>query len=366
MECEPLQSEDYWEFPLSKCMGNDHNENRHVMGQDNVQFGLATSKGFLPIGTQIHQRKTKIINRIKGFKDRRSALAKSYRVAQTNNKHDILEYLLKRALSIGIRSSYLIGDAWFGTTRNICLAIGNGLTAIFMMRRNRTCYQYNGQIYTLKGVYRHLRKTGKVTRYKGFSYFSVTADYNLSGDKKNPEWMQVKLIFSKVSKIPKDSWVVLLCTDDLLEDEKIFEIYGLRWSIEVYFKEIKQHFGYLKEQSGRYEVHYASIHLAAIRHVLLYALYLNQNTESFSAIRKQFGFQSELFSFTCLGWEIIQKLVNQTIDEVCSHLEVDFTEKLKEAIDDKVNTFLIHALQLNPKSTLSRLKAEKMGLLNCQ
>jgi IS4 transposase len=55
-----------------------------------------------------------------------------------------------------------------------------------------------------------------------------------------------------------------------LRDAKILEVYSLRWSIEVYFKEIKQHLGFLKEQSGRYQVAYASVHLAAMRYLLLF------------------------------------------------------------------------------------------------
>jgi hypothetical protein len=50
---------------------------------------------------------------------------------------------------------------------------------------------------------------------------------------------------------PSDSWVVYLCTDPTLDEQTILQAYALRWSIEVYFKEIKQHLGLWKEQSGR-------------------------------------------------------------------------------------------------------------------
>lgn len=33
---------------------------------------------------------------------------------------------------------------------------------------------------------------------------------------------------------------------------KILELYSMRWAIEVYFKEAKQHLGFLKEQSNHY------------------------------------------------------------------------------------------------------------------
>jgi len=43
----------------------------------------------------------------------------------------------------------------------------------------------------------------------------------------------------------------------------------MRWAIEVYFKEAKQHLGFLKEQSNHYAAYVASIHLTAIRFCLL-------------------------------------------------------------------------------------------------
>jgi IS4 transposase len=45
-----------------------------------------------------------------------------------------------------------------------------------------------------------------------------------------------------------------LSTGVNLEAAKVLEIYALRWAVEVYFKEAKQHLGFLKEQS----IHYAA------------------------------------------------------------------------------------------------------------
>ena len=81
-----------------------------------------------------------------------------------------------------------------------------------------------------------------------------------------------------------DTWVVFLCTDVTLTDSKILQVYALRWSIEVYFKEIKQHLGFLKEQSGRYELAYASVHLSAIRYLLLFEAMLRNGQLDYGQI----------------------------------------------------------------------------------
>jgi hypothetical protein len=59
--------------------------------------------------------------------------------------------------------------------------------------------------------------------------------------------------------------VRVLTTDIKLDAQKMLELYAMRWAIEVYFKESKQHLGFLKEQARHYACYVASIHLTAIR-----------------------------------------------------------------------------------------------------
>jgi hypothetical protein len=63
---------------------------------------------------------------------------------------------------------------------------------------------------------------------------------NLQVEAHQPDhWVQVRLVFSApVRASSAATWVLFLCTDLTLSDAKILEVYALRWSIEVYFKEI--------------------------------------------------------------------------------------------------------------------------------
>ena len=81
-----------------------------------------------------------------------------------------------------------------------------------------------------------------MTAQKGqrFLTYSLIVELNLTEKKSDPpRWVKVKLVFSKPRKCQKDTWVVLLCTNPDYTIEKILRIYALRWSIEVYFKEVK-------------------------------------------------------------------------------------------------------------------------------
>ncbi len=111
---------------------------------------------------------------------------------------------------------------------------------------------------------------------------SVVVELNLtSSDKEPAQWVKVKLLFVRSvnetkQQASKHDWALFLTTENQLDDEKILEVYALRWGIEVYFKETKQKLGFLKEQSRHYSAysrHYSayigSIHLTGLRFCLL-------------------------------------------------------------------------------------------------
>jgi IS4 transposase len=93
--------------------------------------------------------------------------------------------------------------------------------------------------------------------------------------KEEAQWINVRLLFVRGAEqetkgqAGKHDWAVFLCTDTGLTATEILGLYAMRWAIEVYFKEAKQHLGLLKEQSNHYAAYIASIHLTAIRFCLL-------------------------------------------------------------------------------------------------
>lgn len=172
----------------------------------------------------------------------------------------MLRVLLQKAIRQDIRAAHLLGDTWFGNKGNISSAIELGLTAIFMMKRGNLLYRFQGEQYTAKMLHILVKRKMEATSGQRFLTYLLQVEINLSEDDSEPKWAPVKLLFSKPRRKNNDAWVVLLCTDTTYSAERILEIYALRWSIEVYFKEVKQGMGWMKEQSGRYTVHYASSH----------------------------------------------------------------------------------------------------------
>lgn len=148
-----------------------------------------------------------------------------------------------------------------------------------------------------------MTRLGK-SRYRTYA-LNVYLDLPQNGEKL--DLLPIRLVFSSAVNQRKDKWVVILSTDIKLSAEEILEIYALRWSIEVYFKEVKQHFSFLKEQTGDYAVHFASIHLAAIRFILIAHGALS-NGVSFGHIRDKATRRLEYLTFARLLWELFRAL----------------------------------------------------------
>ena len=188
---------------------------------------------------------------------------------------------------------------------------------------------------------------------------------NLQTDVRKPErWVKVQLVFSAPVRAHRaDTWVLFLCTDLKMNEQQILEAYSLRWSIEVYFKEIKQNLGFLKEQSGRYQVAYASVHLAAIRYLLLFEAMLRSGRLNYGEIRDRQTGYLQMLTYAGLLWQLFRALIEGALESLVRDLGRKVVRKVTSAIDQTVESFLNEALMISPEQVSVQLKAEKLGYL---
>ena len=346
----------------------DHTEGRHRKGHQVLQLGLAGERGFLPVEAQLVMGEKAAIGKPadRPFKDQRSAAARDLRRAQEQNKHQLLREMLQRALRAGFRAAYVLADAWFGCKENIRCCLENQLVGLFQMKRGNLAYRYRGHHYTARELYalvqRRLRPKNRQARYKTAS---ITVSLNLETAEREPaHWVEVRLVFSApVRTRSADTWVLFLCTDVTLSDTKILEIYALRWSIEVYFKEIKQYLGFLKEQSGRYQLAYASVHLAAMRYLLLFEAMLHSGQLSYGEIRDRESGRLQMLTYAALLWLFFRALIEGALDVLVKDLGRKLVRRVLAAIDQTVEEFLNAALHMSPEQVAVQLKAEELGYL---
>ncbi len=181
--------------------------------------------------------------------------------------------------------------------------------------------------------------------------FSIPVEINLEErPNKKRKWVKVQLVFVTPKHQQKKAYALFLCTDTTLSDEKTLETYSLRWSIEVYFKEVKQYMGFLKEQTGNYVCHYASIHLSPIRYLLFSHILMTEGGGFFGKLRDRISKSLELLSFAGLLWELFRALIFGTLDQLKSLLGDNVLQTIKEKIDCTITEFLSSALQLDSNS----------------
>ena len=123
----------------------------------------------------------------------------------------------------------------------------------------------------------------------------------------------------------------------------------LWWGIEVYFKEAKQHLGFLKEQSNHYAAYIASIHLTAIRFCLLVIAKQTQGAANLAQVRQALCNNSADISFAGKLWQLFRAVINGALDSLKAVLG-DAVAMVMEAIDAHIQCWFVQVLQLDAKT----------------
>ena len=348
----------------------DHLTGRCVMGQQVLTLGLATETQFVPLDSEIFISATKAQSLPNDFTDGRSLVARRYRCAQQQSKPDMVSDMISRAQRADIHAQYFLADAWFATKPILKMTEEKALTAIVRMKKNKMKYrlttaQETSLIGNAAELYQDQVK-GQWQKISGRPYQSkaITVELNLAqSTQEDDHWVKVKLLYvrgvnEEKQHAGKHDWALFLTTDSQLSDEKMLEIYALRWGIEVYFKEAKQQLGFLKEQSTHYSAYIASIHLTALRFCLLLLARHEEKTARVSDSRNQMIESLCNLDFASRLWGLFRALIAGALDELKAQYGERVTQILGH-IDRTVKQFFEQVLQMDCFTL--RLEAESDG-----
>ena len=120
-------------------------------------------------------------------------------------------------------------------------------------------------------------------------------------------------------------WKVILTTDTTLSFLQTIEIYQIRWSIEVFFKEAKQLLNLGGCQSSTFDARIADATITMIACILLAFRFRYDNYESMGAL------------FRAMNAEILQKTIDirlwelyvELIQTVCQMIEKEFEDVME-------------------------------------
>lgn len=162
--------------------------------------------------------------------------------------------MIKRAIKEGFVASYILADSWFFSSELVQFAVSNGLHLISRPKWNNWKYIYEGKSYTLGELIKKLQRQKKYKNSRQLHMKTVTVFVLFQGQ-------PMKLFFYKDNK-RGSKWNALITTDKALGAVQAFKVYQNRWSIEVSYKEIKQHLGYGKCQSRDFDAQISDAALA--------------------------------------------------------------------------------------------------------
>lgn len=326
----------------------DHVTRRFLWGFKLLLLGYWDGKSFIPLDFSLHREKGNNKKKPWGMTKRQKQQQYSKKsekgTAGANRKNELDTSKIKQAIKQirravwhGFMTDYVLADSWFFCLELIkCVRkLKKGtINLIAMAKMGKANYEYGGQSYTAKQLKQNLIGKKKRCRKLRATYIECIVSYQGNA---------VKLFLVRYSG--QMNWQVLVSTDLSLSFIRTMEIYSIRWSIEVFFKEAKQHLQLGKSQSQDFDAQIADATIAMIQYTLLATCKRFSDYESFGELFKAQSRQMTALTLAERIWELILALVQQ----ICDVLEINpelLLEKLLQNSDkqDKLERLLARLL----------------------
>jgi len=226
------------------------------------------------------------------------------------SKIELSIQLFLRTVLHGIPVDYVLCDSWFTCLDLLTAVRGKGSHLIGMYKIVKTKFEYRGRKLIYKEI---LHLAGKEKRCKKMNLYYKTARV-MYGE------IPVTLFFSKVGT--NGDWKVILTTDTTLSFLQAIEIYQIRWSIEVFFKESKQLLNLGGCQSSNFDAQIADTTITMITYILLAFRFRYDNYETMGELFRAMGAETLQKTIDIRLWELFIDLVNI----ICQLIEKDFDD----------------------------------------
>jgi hypothetical protein len=248
----------------------DHVIRKSVLGFKILVLGYFDGKSIVPLDFTIHKEKAleakKSKKQYKKKIDPRSPGAKRRNEAKIS-KISAAIALVKRAVKNGFIADYVLCDSWF-TSEELISSIraikGGAMHIIAGVKNGNQKYGYQGDLFNAKEIIAMLKEKGTARRCRrlGIYYYEAVVTYKSVGT--------LKMFICRYPR--QKTWRVFVTTNTSLSLVETMEIYGTRWTIEVFFRECKQYLQLGACQSADFDAQIASVTITFILYSLLSCL----------------------------------------------------------------------------------------------
>ena len=300
----------------------DHTYKRWVLGFKSLALAYWDGKSILPLDFSLHREKGNNQKRPYGLT--RKQLNKRYGKKRTKetpgakrarelsaNKITQAVKMIKRSVKHGFIADYVLADSWFVNQPFIAAIreIKQGsLHVLGACRMDKRKYLFEGAEYTAKELLNKFKGYKKRSRKVKALYVEQFLEY---------KGLPVKLFFVRYAG--QKNWKLLLTTDLALTFNKAIEIYSHRWTIEVMFKEAKQHLNFGKSQANDFDSQIADTTISLMQYI---ALTLHKRFQAYETLGELFRANKQYFLEATLAkrlWAFFLQLLHQ----IAELLEVD-------------------------------------------
>ena len=309
----------------------NHVINKSILGYQLLVMGLYDGSMFIPINFTFHREKGKNKKNPFGLRPKHYKIQykkkrdKSTFGAERKKELDTTKIastikMIKHAVKKGITADYVLTDSWFSCWAIVETSLANGLEFIGMFSKVKTLFTYNNKRLTYKEI-RAINKKN-IKRNKRFNLYYIRTVVDWNGQK-------VVLYFTRRGK--RGNWKTIISTDLKLNFNDTVEIYQIRWSIEVFFKESKQMLRLGKSQSNDFDAQIADTTITMIQYIFLA---LRNRIDKYESLGKLFENTKEDVIELRLQERLIALLI-AIIDIIATLFEqVDEQDLLKKIIND--------------------------------
>ena len=245
---------------LSKCY--DHVEHKFFKGFRLLNISWFDGYSLIPVFFSLlasRDIKNRYNETSKNF-DKRSNSFKRREEAISGAKNAVLKFVDYAASKFRGYFDAIVFDSWFAFSELI-YKISKVTTVVCMIKKNAQLkFRVNNRTFLTEGIYRILAKKCGKAKVVGSMICDMIYKHN-----NIEKTIKVKIVFLRHRKT--GDWIPILSTNIKWTDAEIIEVYGMRWGIEVFHRDVKQFFNIQTGcQSTDFDSLYAYITIAYIQY----------------------------------------------------------------------------------------------------
>lgn len=327
----------------------DHVVHKCVLGYKLLLLAYCDGRSSIPVDFSLHREKGKSGNFGLNAEERKGQYSKAriesdadharFNELDTDKLTSAIE-MLKRAWTAGLKAAYVLCDSWFTEERlihEVRQFSKRKLNVVGMAKMGNRRYKADGyMLNAYQLIAKYERRRGK-KNYKHKTYCKYIQLNVMLGEE------NVRIFLIKYGC--NQNWNIIISSDISITFDKCFEIYQMRWNIEVMNKECKQYLELGKYQGRDFDGQIADCTLCFITYTLLA---LDKRFSEYETMGEVFGVhRNDLMALTL--WRRILAMIEAILQALADVMSIDLDELAEKILNDehaaKKYEIMLRALQ---------------------